>query len=275
MKWIRNDRDTGKVLTKFFLHDGRPTSTLKPAVRCPTVRYNMRLRSGRGFTLEELKLAGIRPKEALSIGISVDHRRRNRSEEGLAVNVDRLKAYKDRLILFPKKGGKAKKGDSDVRRPRPTPFSLFSKLTVNKSTGGHPQVRDDQEPRRRPPSPSLVETRTAPRHHPSRKGLRGLPDPPRRQVRPASRGRAQDPGREEGGRGGGQEEVGIRYPVALATWEYFGQSGSSADVGGSLCQLAMHFDLGLSLPSTCSFFREHFSLRSIVALADTCRRASP
>lgn len=29
---------------------------LRPAVRCPTVRYNMKLRAGRGFTLEELKV---------------------------------------------------------------------------------------------------------------------------------------------------------------------------------------------------------------------------
>ncbi len=29
---------------------------LRPAVRCPTIRYNMKLRSGRGFTLEELKV---------------------------------------------------------------------------------------------------------------------------------------------------------------------------------------------------------------------------
>jgi large subunit ribosomal protein L13e len=28
---------------------------LRPAVRCPTLRYNMKLRSGRGFTLEEIK----------------------------------------------------------------------------------------------------------------------------------------------------------------------------------------------------------------------------
>lgn len=29
---------------------------LRPAVRCPTLRYNMKLRAGRGFTLEELKV---------------------------------------------------------------------------------------------------------------------------------------------------------------------------------------------------------------------------
>ena len=75
----------------------------------------MRIRSGRGFTLEELKAAGVQKKQALTIGIPVDHRRRNRSEESLERNVQRLKAYKDRLILFPLKSKKPKKGDSSVR----------------------------------------------------------------------------------------------------------------------------------------------------------------
>ncbi len=30
--------------------------TLRPAVRCPTFKYNMKMRAGRGFTLEELKV---------------------------------------------------------------------------------------------------------------------------------------------------------------------------------------------------------------------------
>ncbi|ORX98699.1 50S ribosomal protein L13e [Basidiobolus meristosporus CBS 931.73] len=87
---------------------------LRPAVRCPTVKYNTKLRAGKGFTLEELKEAGIRRKEALTIGISVDHRRRNKSEESLSLNVQRLKAYKAKLIVFPKKAGKPKKGDSEA-----------------------------------------------------------------------------------------------------------------------------------------------------------------
>jgi len=91
----------------------RPVDLLRPAVRCPTRRYNMKLRSGRGFTLEELKAAGIRRKEALGVGIPVDHRRRNRSEEGLQLNKERLLAYKARLVVFPKKAGKAKKGDTE------------------------------------------------------------------------------------------------------------------------------------------------------------------
>ncbi|ORX90233.1 50S ribosomal protein L13e [Basidiobolus meristosporus CBS 931.73] len=87
---------------------------LRPAVRCPTIKYNTKLRAGKGFTLEELKVAGIRRKEALTIGISVDHRRRNKSEESLSLNVQRLKAYKAKLIVFPKKAGKPKKGDSEA-----------------------------------------------------------------------------------------------------------------------------------------------------------------
>ncbi|KAI8886431.1 50S ribosomal protein L13e [Backusella circina FSU 941] len=87
---------------------------LRPAVRCPTLRYNMKLRSGRGFTLEELKEAGVRRKEARSIGIAVDHRRRNQSNESLELNVQRLKAYKAKLIVFPRKAGKPKKGDSEA-----------------------------------------------------------------------------------------------------------------------------------------------------------------
>jgi len=92
----------------------RPLTLLRPAVRAQTVRYNRKVREGRGFTLAELKEAGIGKKEAKGVGIVVDHRRRNLSEEGKKVNVERLKAYKDRLIVFPRKTGKPKKGDSTV-----------------------------------------------------------------------------------------------------------------------------------------------------------------
>jgi len=67
---------------------------------------------GRGFTLSELKLAGIPRKQAKGLGIVVDHRRRSKSEEGQALNVDRLKAYKARLVVFPRVHGKPKTGDA-------------------------------------------------------------------------------------------------------------------------------------------------------------------
>ncbi|PPQ70496.1 hypothetical protein CVT26_014003 [Gymnopilus dilepis] len=92
----------------------RPLNLLRPAVRAQTVRYNRKVREGRGFTLLELKEAGIGRKEARGIGIVVDHRRRNLSAEGKELNVERLKAYKSRLIVFPRKAGKAKKGDSSA-----------------------------------------------------------------------------------------------------------------------------------------------------------------
>jgi large subunit ribosomal protein L13e len=61
-----------------------------------------------------LKEAGLGRKKALGLGVIVDHRRRNLSEEGRDINVARLKAYLERLIIFPRKSGKPKKGDSTV-----------------------------------------------------------------------------------------------------------------------------------------------------------------
>merc|ERR1719410_1597213 len=87
---------------------------LRPVVHPPTQRYNMKLRLGKGFTLDELKEAGIPRKLARTIGIAVDHRRKNRCMESLQVNVERLKLYKSKLLIFPRKSGKkgVKKGDT-------------------------------------------------------------------------------------------------------------------------------------------------------------------
>ncbi|KAK2193871.1 hypothetical protein NP493_5g17002 [Ridgeia piscesae] len=85
---------------------------LRPIVRCPTFKYNTKNRLGRGFTLEELRAAGIPKRVAPTIGIAVDFRRKNRSIEGLQTNVQRLKEYKSKLILFPKKLSNPKKGDA-------------------------------------------------------------------------------------------------------------------------------------------------------------------
>merc|ERR1712137_201412 len=65
----------------------RPVSgALRPVVQCPTARYKARARLGRGFTLEELKEAGF--------------------------NVQRLKEYQSRLVVFPKNVKKPKTGDA-------------------------------------------------------------------------------------------------------------------------------------------------------------------
>ncbi|KAM8715881.1 hypothetical protein ACLKA7_002857 [Drosophila subpalustris] len=93
----------------------RPASgPLRPVVRCPTIRYHTKLRTGRGFTLEELKGAGLGFKFAKTIGISVDRRRKNKSLESRQRNIQRLKEYRSKLILFPINEKKIRKGESTV-----------------------------------------------------------------------------------------------------------------------------------------------------------------
>ncbi|OAP62955.1 hypothetical protein AYL99_02182 [Fonsecaea erecta] len=114
----RKSRRRANRLAKAAAVAPRPVDKLRPVVRCPTIKYNRRARAGRGFTLMELKEAGIPRKLAPTIGIAVDARRADTNQETLTLNVSRLKAYKARLILFPRKSGQHKKLDaaeSDVK----------------------------------------------------------------------------------------------------------------------------------------------------------------
>jgi len=92
----------------------RPVSgLLRPIVHCQTAKYKSKVRAGKGFTIAELKEAGINKKTAMTIGIAVDVRRTNKSVESLQANVARLKEFKSKLILFPTKClKKPKNGDS-------------------------------------------------------------------------------------------------------------------------------------------------------------------
>lgn len=93
----------------------RPTAGfLRPVVRCQTAKYNIRVRAGRGFTLAELKAAGINRREARGVGIAVDYRRTNRSVEAFQANVDRLQNYVAHLVVFPRRAGKPKNGDASL-----------------------------------------------------------------------------------------------------------------------------------------------------------------
>ncbi|CCF56804.1 hypothetical protein KAFR_0B05080 [Kazachstania africana CBS 2517] len=82
----------------------RPLDLLRPVVRAPTVKYNRKVRAGRGFTLAEVKAAGLTAAYARTIGIAVDHRRQNRNQETFELNVERLKEYLARIIVFPRNG---------------------------------------------------------------------------------------------------------------------------------------------------------------------------
>lgn len=92
----------------------RPLHALRPIVRAQTIKYNRKVRAGRGFTLAELKAAKINRYSARGLGIAVDHRRKNRSEESLTLNANRLKLYKSKLVVFPRNptSKRVKKGDS-------------------------------------------------------------------------------------------------------------------------------------------------------------------
>lgn len=81
----------------------RPLEKLRPIVHCQTQRYSAKVRLGKGFTLEELKAAGLGAKYAHSVGIAVDFRRTNKSNESLQLNVVRLEEYKKNLVVIPKK----------------------------------------------------------------------------------------------------------------------------------------------------------------------------
>jgi len=81
----------------------RPLQRLRPLVHGQTRKYAAKIRYGRGFTLLELKRAGLSAKFARTVGIAVDPRRTNSNEETLQQNVQRLENYKSKLILFPRK----------------------------------------------------------------------------------------------------------------------------------------------------------------------------
>merc|ERR1712023_264441 len=92
----------------------RPVAgAVRPLVHGTTIKYNSKVRIGRGFSLAEIKKCGLGKLEARSLGIAVDYRRRNRSVEGLQANIQRLREYKANLVVFPRNAKKLKKGWKD------------------------------------------------------------------------------------------------------------------------------------------------------------------
>jgi large subunit ribosomal protein L13e len=88
-----------------------PISKLRPVCFGQTRRHSGRAKFGRGFSLLELKAAGLTQAFARTVGIAVDHRRHNKNADSMATNVERLNQYKNKLILFPKRADKPKKGE--------------------------------------------------------------------------------------------------------------------------------------------------------------------
>ena len=84
---------------------------LRPIVHCPTVRYNTKVRLGRGFTRAELLKAGFDPARAAVLGIAIDNRRAHTKDALIQQNIERLVAYKNRLVIV-KKGEKLQRTDA-------------------------------------------------------------------------------------------------------------------------------------------------------------------
>ena len=84
----------------------RPVAgALRPVVQSPTNQYNGHARLGRGFSLQELKAAGLSKYAARQYGIAVDFRRRNSNQLSLDRNVQRLKLYRSKVVILPKSWG--------------------------------------------------------------------------------------------------------------------------------------------------------------------------
>lgn len=80
----------------------RPVDALRPVVTCCSLRYNLNRRAGKGFTPAELQAAGLSMDAARRLGISVDKRRVNKSQESIDRNVARLQEYQSKVTVFAK-----------------------------------------------------------------------------------------------------------------------------------------------------------------------------
>ena len=85
---------------------------LRPLVHCPTVRYNRKMRLGRGFTVEEVKAAGFEPSRARYMGIAMDKFRAHTKDSIKEANIERLKAYKAKMVRVHTKTEKLPKGET-------------------------------------------------------------------------------------------------------------------------------------------------------------------
>jgi len=129
----------------------RPASgLLRPVVQCCTKRYSSKARIGRGFTLEELKAAGLNKRIARGLGVSVDHRRNDRNKETFSRNVDRIKAFRSKQVVFPtntvtKASLKEKKAARLARRD--VLANIASAVQVRDAQAFTPVARTLEDPR--------------------------------------------------------------------------------------------------------------------------------
>lgn len=133
----RKQRRRNQRATKAAEIFPKPVSgLLRPVVRCPTRKHNVRTRLGRGFTLEEVREAGWSVRDAKQYGVAVDFRRNNVSQESLQTNVQRLKLYRSKLIVLPRRWGQA------TDKPRQPNDKVLKAIAARKN---QPKPRENKE----------------------------------------------------------------------------------------------------------------------------------
>lgn len=90
---------------KISFFDSSIINKFRPLVHCPTHMHNMKIRFGRGFSLNEITKAKIGKGYSNSIGINIDKRRRkNNLFENY--NIKRLNEYLEKIVILKKKDKK-------------------------------------------------------------------------------------------------------------------------------------------------------------------------
>merc|ERR1712144_160143 len=111
----------------------RPVDKLRPIVRCPTLKYNRRVRAGRGFTLTELKEAGIPRK----LG---QHKKGDASKEDVSAAKNTISSVKLGLPIV-----NAAAGVSEIKKselPTPVEGGAYRKLRDARSEHRNQGKRD-------------------------------------------------------------------------------------------------------------------------------------
>jgi len=110
----------------------RPVGLLRPVVHCSTQKYSSKIRAGRGFSLDELKEAGISKKLARTIGIAVDHRRTNKSVEAMQAAM-LMHAWQSPIVF-------CLSSPTDIPRSYHFTSKGFSAQPVSYSSGPRPEI---------------------------------------------------------------------------------------------------------------------------------------
>nr|UXY88501.1 60S ribosomal protein L13 [Cryptomonas curvata] len=90
---------------KIHFSNSSIVNKFRPLVHCPTHMHNMKIRFGRGFSLNEITKAKIGKGYSNSMGINIDKRRRkNNLFENY--NIKRLTEYLEKIVILKKKDKK-------------------------------------------------------------------------------------------------------------------------------------------------------------------------